>query len=504
MSDSVLDSDFGSTFLAGLDEIGIGGVGPPSKKEENQSSQKNSNKLSTKESSNKSKEKNVKVSAASNKTNESASNKNKDSKKISVDPPKKRPPRAPRINLADLSSLLPPTPIPAISPIPSNNHQTTKQENPFPRNEYQPKQMQSSYQQPPQIVQIENRITSYLHASLRQFESEFIQSLQNLLTEKDIVSPLASALISDLQTEIRRLIEFQNDRQQSNFDYASQIFDSYAPFFRDLCFDAERAKGTNYTKTTKGIQEARAEARSVAINFKSRVSETLDEFISLINDINIARMAENNKLKQFRKRKANVHEELLDLEARKIELKGKEKSLRNQAKKLESEQEDATSNGEIDIDEFRRALRTAVESIKNDNVYQRADLIRDMQRTCYQADSILEDVDAMRQMAIYQIQNLSDGIYAAQSVTYTYNTMRPQLPNESMTREEDSSGSDLSFESSSLGKSPSNELKKKFHDMAKKRRSQLQSATEFMDSMKRIEKKRNRKRVTDISLLSSA
>ena len=34
MGDSDLDSEFGSEFLAGLDEIGIGGIGPPTKKTE--------------------------------------------------------------------------------------------------------------------------------------------------------------------------------------------------------------------------------------------------------------------------------------------------------------------------------------------------------------------------------------------------------------------------------------------------------------------------------------
>ena len=98
------------------------------------------------------------------------------------------------------------------------------------------------------------------------------------------------------------------------------------------------------------------------------------------------------------------------------------------------------------------------------------------------------------------MQNFNETSSFLNSVTFTYNTIRPQLPDESTTNQENESS--LSFETSY--QSPSKELQKKLKSINRRRKDQLQNATDFMDSMRRIEKKRSRKKITDISLLNSA
>ena len=489
MGDSDLDSEFGSGFLAGLDEIGIGGIGPPAKKTQKKTEIQNPPKTKPKEEPKK------------------AQNASKKGDTINMNPPKKRGPRAPRINLMDLSSLFPPTT--AISPLPRSPRDNDIQSS---TNQLRPQQINNVYQHNPgatrvsnQIAQIENRINTYLQNSLKQVANEFISLLPSFFREEDLVTPATNTLISQLQDDIKRLVIFQMEQTtQASYNPVAQVFDSYAPLFKDLYYDAERAKGKNYSEKTKLIQEARTTALSSSTMFKTQVTETMDEFTSLVNELNFTRMSEKNRQQHFDKRRRTVHSQLYTLEAKKIELRGKEKALRKQKREFETEQDNFSNNNDIDLYEFQSILRSSMDSIRND-IFNRdnPDSIRNFQRNSYQIDTMLEEIDAMRNMKMYQMQNFSDATAFAQSVTFTYNTVRPSLPNESFNQDE-SNDSDLSFESSGLNPSPSKELKRKFHSISRKRKDQLQNATDFLDSVRRVEKKRNRKKVTDISLLSSA
>ena len=493
MGDSDLDSEFGSEFLAGLDEIGIGGIGPPTKKTEKKIEKKT--EIQNQQNS-KPKEQPKKPQNTAKKT-----------ETINMNPPKKRGPRAPRINLMDLSSLFPPTT--PISPLPRSPQGIDSRNN---SNPFQSQQINNVYQQNPnnsrtsnQIAQIENRLTTYLQNSLKQVANEFISLLPSLFKEEDIVTPATNALLSQLQDDIKRIVIFQMDQTpQSAYNPVSQVFESYAPLFKDLYYDAERAKGKNYSEKTKLIKEARSTALSSSTIFKTQVTETMDEFTSLVNELNFSRMTEKNRQQNYDKRRNAVRSQLYSLEAKKIELRGKEKAFKRQKRTFETEQDNFTNNNDVDLVEFQTILRSSLESIRND-IFSNddSDSIRNFQKNSYQIDSLLEEIDAMRNMKMFQMQNFSDATAFAQTITFTYNTMRPSLPNESFNQDE-SNESDLSFESSGLTPSPSKELKRKFHSITRKRKDQLQNATDFMDSVRRVEKKRNRKKVTDISLLSSA
>ena len=488
MANSGLDSEFGSSLLAGLDEIGIGGTGPPKK--------------STKTEQNKVDDKKTSVNKTQNKTKpKESSTKAKDV--INTSAPKRRPPRAPRINLTDFTNILP-------SPVPLSNINKSSNEhfNVQQTNQYQvPNSNFNNYHTPPnQLTQIENRLTSYLQSSLKQLANEFISTLPTLFNDVDIVSPASTALINQLQDDIRRLIDFQVSEQitySNSYNPLTQVFDSYAPLFKDLYYDAEKAKGKNYTEKTKLIKEARNTANASTTLMQTQVSELVEEFTSIANELNFSRMTERNKKRHYAKQIKSIRDQLNYLESKKIELKGKEKSLKKQIKAFEAEQDNYSNSNEIDVDEFRSLMRSSLDTLRTDiTVVQNPDVMHDMQKSSYQLDSLCEEVDAMRQMKLFQTQNFADVTYIP-AVTFTYNTMRPQLPNESF-NQDDGDESTLSFESSALTPSPSNELRRKFHNITRKRKDQLQNVTDFMDSVRRGEKRRSRKRVTDVSLLSEA
>ncbi|EAY11803.1 hypothetical protein TVAG_458750 [Trichomonas vaginalis G3] len=481
---SFLDnSNFGSSFLNGIEDIGLGGVGPPKKAKPKVEEKKPPPKSTSSNTTTK-------------KSNDTKGD-NKGSKTTSSKPGgPKRGPRAPLMNLGDLTSILPPATTPIISPIQKSTADPFQIPNTSPNSTlYNPIQIHQMPQTPPILTMIENRLTSSLQASLKNLAAEFIQTLPTLFPDDDLVSQAVTSCVSDLQDKIRSIITF-NVEQNPNTNNVNSIFASYAPLFRDLYFEAEKAKGKDYSVFDNSIREARASANSASTAFQTQIQEGLDEFTALINDLNYSRMNYETAARSYQKNHSHLLETYNTLEIRKAELDADAEIIEMKKRHLESEQDKNNTTAEIDITDLASIARESLDTIKSS--LSADDISQQVSRTSYNIESICDEINQMRHIKYYQMQDFQDQITMATSVTYTYNTQR-QIADDTAIPAIESSV----IEEDNASVTPSQELKKKLRSISIARRESLQKATDFMDNVRRGERRRSRKQVTDISLLSS-
>lgn len=488
MSDFLDNSNFGSSFLNSIEDIGLGGVGPPKKStlkvEETKAPPPKTNTTRTEK-----------------KADPKPVNKTENNKKSapSKSGGSKRPPRAPLMNLGDLTAILPPATTPLISPIPKSAQDSftaqklgsNSNSNPY-FNPLQPSPPQTH----PIIAIIENRLTNYLQASLKSLANEFINTLPTLFPDDDLVSQAVSSCVQDLQEKIRSSILFNVEQNQSNSNNFSTIFTSYAPLFRDIYFEAERAKGKDYSVFDNNIREARASASSTSTAFHTQIQESLEEFTGIVNDLNYSRMNLETASRTYKKNHAHVLETYNLLEMRKAELEADAKILESKTKHLEAEQDRNNVTSEIDVNDLVSIANETLDSIRLN--LNSVDVLTNIRKDSYNIEMTCDDISQMRQMKYYQMQEFQDQLAMASSVTYTYNTQR-QIQDDSTPLAIESSIAD--DENQVL--TPSHELKKRLRSLSMARKESLQKATDFMDNVRRGERRRTRKQVTDISLLSS-
>lgn len=436
------ESEMNSSFLAGLEEIGLGGIGPPNKE------QPKSKKNKPSETESKTQTKTVEKKA---------------------NPPKKgaRPPR-----LADLTASL---------PIFENNTLLPKyidiEEKTLPKKEE--RTISTSFP-------IETRITQYLQNSLYSLSQEFLQHIKIMFEEKDIVSSIVQKLSTEIQEEIRNNIVFQID--PPNRTHLLTEINTYMMPLKEIASDCENSIGFNYSKIDQSLIKCRASALSQSKSIFTLFNESLDEFSSQIDDLSTMRTISNLDFRKKMSKLSSMIEKTGEYEAKLIEIDS-EISLAH--KKLNTLEEQHAIHSEIPPEEVYDNVRDAIDLIKNEISYQNEDNMKEIRKSSFMVEDYFETIHSMRQMKDYLWSIFQETVANIDN-------------NQSHSIADDQLIDNLSdIESPGQDYSPSLNLKKQLHSISKQNLSQLKNASEFLDSTKRKERKPHRKKITDVSLLSS-